>query len=197
MKLLLPRWLLLKRGRYQRAWAILSRIASLPAPIGCEIGVRRGDMSSILLREKEDLSLVMVDSWEGEGRAYAVKQGETVASFSDEKQQQNFSAAMRVTEFAAARREVCRMRSGPAAARFADRHFDFVFIDADHSYAGCKADIAAWASKVKPGGWLCGHDYDNPRHPEFGVKQAVDEYCSSNGLALDLDRNFTWFTKTA
>lgn len=49
---------------------------------------------------------------------------------------------------------------------------DFVFIDADHRYEGCKADIKAWLPKVKPGGILAGHDYADEYH---GVKQAVDE----------------------
>lgn len=37
---------------------------------------------------------------------------------------------------------------------------DFVFIDADHSYEGIVADIAAWRKIVKPGGILAGHDFD-------------------------------------
>jgi SAM-dependent methyltransferase len=55
-----------------------------------------------------------------------------------------------------------------------DRQFDLVFVDADHSYQKVLQDIAAWEDKVRPGGILCGDDYDNPHWP--GVKQAVDEY---------------------
>jgi hypothetical protein len=192
----MPRWYLKTKSRYRRASAILERIAPLTKPVGCEIGVRRADMSSILLEEKPDLFLVMVDSWEGGGRAYTVTEGEGVATYSDEKQETNYRTALAVTEFASARRKVCRMRSAEAAAQFPDRHFDFVFIDADHSYEGCKADIAAWEAKVKPGGWLCGHDYDNTHHPEFGVKRAVDEYCAARGLVLETGGNFTWFART-
>ena len=50
---------------------------------------------------------------------------------------------------------------------------DFVFIDADHSYLGVKQDISHWRSKVKPGGWLGGHDYNRKRFPQ--VVRAVDE----------------------
>lgn len=64
------------------------------------------------------------------------------------------------------------MSSGEAALRVADEWADFVFIDAGHSYHAAKADIAAWRPKVKPGGFLMGHDY----HPKFpGVIRAVDE----------------------
>lgn len=51
---------------------------------------------------------------------------------------------------------------------------DLVFIDADHTYAGCRADILAYQHLVAPHrGLLAGHDYGEKAHP--GVKQAVDE----------------------
>lgn len=45
-----------------------------------------------------------------------------------------------------------------AASIIADGILDLVFIDADHSYQSVAADIAAWRSKIRPGGVLCGHD---------------------------------------
>lgn len=36
---------------------------------------------------------------------------------------------------------------------------DFIFVDGDHSYAACKADIAAWAPFVKHGGVIAFHDF--------------------------------------
>lgn len=59
------------------------------------------------------------------------------------------------------------------AEQFDDGYFDFVFIDADHSYPAVQKDIAAWLPKVRDGGILAGHDYGNTYHP--GVKVAVDE----------------------
>jgi predicted O-methyltransferase YrrM len=53
-----------------------------------------------------------------------------------------------------------------------DGSLDFVFVDAGHTYAAVKADLAAWRPKVRRGGWFGGHDY----HPAFpGVQRAVDE----------------------
>lgn len=47
---------------------------------------------------------------------------------------------------------------------------DMVFIDGDHSYEGCKADILHWKEKLVPGGVLCGHDFEFPE-----VSKAVTE----------------------
>jgi hypothetical protein len=58
-----------------------------------------------------------------------------------------------------------------AASLFADESFAWVHIDARHDYPSVCADIAAWAPKVRPGGWLSGDDYDEWQWP--GVVQAV------------------------
>jgi len=72
----------------------------------------------------------------------------------------------------------------------ADGSLDFAFIDANHSYEGASADAAAWFPKVKPGGWLCGHDYGNPR---WGVQRAVDEFAAKIHLPVETDEDRTWF----
>lgn len=50
---------------------------------------------------------------------------------------------------------------------------DLVFLDAGHDYDSVRADIDAWATRVRPGGVLCGHDYGVPGFE--GVTRAVDE----------------------
>lgn len=67
-----------------------------------------------------------------------------------------------------------RSDSVDAAPRIATRSCDFVFIDAGHSYRAVHDDIRAWRERVKPSGWLLGHDYDHPDLP--GVREAVDEW---------------------
>lgn len=63
---------------------------------------------------------------------------------------------------------------------------DLVFIDADHGYIGCSADIREYKPKVKSGGILSGHDIDYP-----GVNSAVKQYVKS----FDVGPNNVWFTK--
>lgn len=70
--------------------------------------------------------------------------------------------------------------------------FEFVYIDADHSEAGCRADLDAAWRLVRRGGWLAGHDYSlnrarcvDPLHyAGFGVKAAVDSFCQANGVSI-------------
>lgn len=52
-----------------------------------------------------------------------------------------------------------RMPSHLASFHYPDESLDFVFIDADHSYEEVKRDIISWFPKIKPNGFLAGHDY--------------------------------------
>jgi predicted O-methyltransferase YrrM len=49
---------------------------------------------------------------------------------------------------------------------------DLIFIDGDHSYAACQADIAAWAPFVKRGGVMAFHDFGSRAE---GVTRAIFE----------------------
>lgn len=46
-----------------------------------------------------------------------------------------------------------------ASYGFADEFFDFVYLDADHSYHSVIGDISVWLKKVKKSGIIGGHDY--------------------------------------
>jgi predicted O-methyltransferase YrrM len=65
-----------------------------------------------------------------------------------------------------------------ASKKFPDGHFDFVYIDANHSYSYVKEDITAWLPKVKKGGIIGGHDLDwkdTEAEEEYAVLKAVEE----------------------
>lgn len=51
--------------------------------------------------------------------------------------------------------------------------FDFLHIDADHSYGAVKQDILLWTPFLRSGGLICFHDWEEPSAP--GVKQAIEE----------------------
>jgi len=63
------------------------------------------------------------------------------------------------------------------------KKIDLLIVDADHEYAGVKADIEAWWPHVKPGGIVFFHDYlsrdggfnGSGEWQKSGVAQAIEE----------------------
>jgi hypothetical protein len=147
------------------------------------------------LLQRDDLYLFMIDSWEGNGASYVEPAGDFHATLSQASQDRFKVEAENAVYFAGKRAQIDHKRSIDAVTGFGDDLFDFVFIDADHSYEGCKADIESWALKIRPGGLLGGHDYNNTDFPEFGVTRAVDEFAARHGLEIELGENFTWFAR--
>lgn len=79
---------------------------------------------------------------------------------------------------------------------------DMVFVDADHTYNGCKGDILAWLPNIKPGGIMAVHDFEKEKRwkagnlpdkvphplPWRGVDRAVRHYlCGKYEIALYMD----------
>lgn len=79
--------------------------------------------------------------------------------------------------------------SDQALLQFPDAHFDWIYIDGDHSYAGVSKDAYAAASKVKPGGYLVFNDFTHAdqRLGAYGVHRAVVDF------ALARNWKFVWF----
>lgn len=76
-----------------------------------------------------------------------------------------------------------KMPSVEAAKQYADNSLFFVFIDGSHLYEAVKEDILAWLPKVKPGGFIGGHDIDQTE--EFnGVRKAVDEIIGAKNIKI-------------
>jgi hypothetical protein len=167
---------------------IKRRIENIPYPVGAEIGVYQGQLSDILLREIPGLNLTMVDIWDENvypcDPILNLKYGGVNAKI-------NFGMAMAVQDKFSSRAWIVKKNSTNAVREYRDNFFDFVFIDGNHSYGAVKTDIIAWLPKVKIGGWICGHDYNNPAWP--GVNQAVNERFLTSYIEVDSD--FTWFIK--
>lgn len=176
-----------------RAHDILSRLPEGEV-YGVEIGVFTGDLSRLLL-DRPDMHLTMVDSWAGDGKDYVGDSGDWHSRLTQAQQDNCREQAERVARETGPRAKVLALSSIEAAKVVPDASLDFVFIDADHSYEGCKADIAAWLPKLKPGGLLSGHDYDNRDFEDFGVTRAVGEFAAAHRHKIELGENLTWFIK--
>ena len=177
----------------QRGQAILDLLPKDGPVIGAEIGVFAGELSAHLLSARPDLTLYMVDSWKGGGADYLGDTGDFHAGLTQERQDIYHQMALEAVRFADGRAKILPYSSLEASTLVHSCSLDFVFIDADHSYEGCKADIEHWLPKLKTNGILCGHDYENSDYPKFGVKKAVDEFSVAHGCKVTFGENFTWF----
>ncbi len=127
---------------------------------GVEVGVAFGANAEDVLRQWPQVTLTLVDNY----------------SESPERE-----AEMRL-RVAGRKAELLLVDSVVAARKLKDRQFDFVYIDADHTYRGVMEDLNAWFPLVKPGGVFGGDDYLNTTCA--GVKKAVDEFAEKHRLAL-------------
>jgi ferredoxin len=67
---------------------------------------------------------------------------------------------------------VIQCESTCASQMYDNNSLDAVYIDAMHDAHSVRLDIEHWWPKIKPGGWIMGHDYA-PYHP--GVIQMVNQ----------------------
>ncbi len=177
--------------KFPRRWDVVAKRFPKDARVsGVEVGVWEGKMSGKMLEKMPGLVLGMVDRWQEYSDQERQTDGSNTitnvpASFWDEVYQKAIKAVSNYQD----RVYIIRQCSVDAAKQIDDNSLDFVFIDAGHSYQAVTQDIRAWLPKVKPGGWVCGHDYIK----YDGVRQAVDEKFPR----VELDHNDTWFWRKA
>ena len=142
-----------------------------------EIGVQTGDFSVEIDKRCGDLYLI--DPFKHFETGY---DGDP-ANVAQEEQDKLFDRVM--NRFKKEQNVVVMRETSWDAARLMHLHdtsFDFVYIDANHNFPHVFADLCVWGSNIKPGGWLCGHDYINTSFP--GVRQAVDYFCRATGYTV-------------
>ncbi len=169
----------LRWGRSTREWQ--SFMEKYHCDIVCEIGVRMGLNFERMIKHNPKLA-VAVDCWLDDGTP---SRNDSCNSQAELDEQYNyFQTLVADKPFV----KIYRDYSYNTVREFPDEYFDFVFIDADHTYEGCKRDILDWYPKIKRGGVLCGHDYVHRRAPTskgiitFGVIEAVDEWVVGNKI---------------
>lgn len=178
----------LKSGR--KRWdEILNRLPEGNATV-IEVGVWHGKNALHLLHGNESVHLTMIDTWEPpEKDSSYYKSGSKIAVKSRKEFEQAYISATNVMRRFPERTRILAMTSQEACDLIPDNSVDLVFIDADHSYESVMKDISCWLPKVKPGGYLCGHDYGHPY--QGNVKQAVDRYFGPSRIEIAGD--YTWF----
>ena len=144
-----------------------------------EVGVERGKFSQVIIERNQPAELWLVDAWADQpGTEWA-----RTDPCSKDSQAENMAHVENL--FAGmANVHLVQSFSVEASREFPDGELDIVYIDADHHKAA--EDIEAWWPKVKPGGWLCGHDYALTEWIQ--VKPQVDAWIVKSGLRLHVTR---------
>ena len=177
-----------KRKTPKRWDAIIEHVGKRSDLVGAEIGVDTGKTCKALFEQLPGLFLFLVDRWIETPAGDSYFQG--ARKLCHEPQSYFDKAFAKVKQIVKPYRyKILKEDSVSAAEHVQGGTLDFCFIDGDHSYEGTKRDIEAWLPKVKDGGWLCGHDYDN-QNTIGDVKKAIDE---AFGNEIELSYNTTWF----
>lgn len=138
----------------------------------CELGVFKGSNFLEMIRHSPEIA-VAVDTWNNDG--VNSKRDAKYTKEELELQYENFKNLVSSLPFV----QILREDTLAASKHFSDNFFDFVYIDADHSFEATYADITNWYPKIKQGRFLLGHDY-----PRYGVGEAVDKFVKKEKLEL-------------
>ena len=147
--------------------------------VGVEVGVAAGHFSKqVIYTWKTCGEFYCVDLWEKQEDGY--KDG---CNRSSESQNATYHEVIK--DFAPYPKvKIIKNWSHEAVKSFQDQFFDFIYIDANHSYKASLEDMRMWYPKLKVGGIMAGHDYLDGPEESYGVKKAADEFAASTGLRL-------------
>jgi hypothetical protein len=157
----------------------IDMISSLPKGlVVAELGVFEGEFSKIILDKCNPSELVLIDLWENVSIMSGDVDGNNIKRFNGLELYDNVLKLFENNDIVTIHRD----NTTSALSRYPDNYFDMIYIDADHSYSGCKKDLEISYRKIKNGGYIMGHDYEQNFKKtknvyKFGVNQAVNEFC--------------------
>lgn len=149
---------------------VLNRKRSL---IGVEIGVDCGIHSKTLLQHFNIKTLYLIDPYKCYSGTDDYLKDYDTAWIKARKTLKKFTNKIIWVRF----------KSYEVINYFPLNSLDFVYIDGNHSYKYVKRDIALYYQKIKVGGILGGHDYQDPI-----VARAVIEFAVKHGLTVNVSR---------
>jgi hypothetical protein len=157
--------------------------------VGAEVGVYRGNYSETLLKAIPGLKLTGVDLWEIY-RGYRDYRKDDISDAQKE-------ALEKTKDYDCT---LIKGWSNEIVKQIADESLDFVYIDCNHSFEHTVEDIALWSKKVRKGGIVYGHDFEdwskNWRRFEMGVIYAVKGWCDAYQIhpwfILAKDKHPSW-----
>ena len=154
--------------------------------ICAEIGVRTGNNAERILNLSNPKQLYLIDSWDWviSIRNSNSELNNILKEYYKNVNQEEWYKIVKNKFIFNNNVTIIRKLSVDASKDFDDDYFDWVYIDASHDYESIKEDIKLWYSKVKEGGFLCGHDYIDSPNITIDVKKAINEFLVEYNLEL-------------
>lgn len=156
---------------------------------GTEIGIYKGEYSKLLLSQIPNLELFGIDLWELYTGYRDYKKNDLRGAYEVAKENTKTGNCTLIKDW-----------STRAHKKFKDESLDFVYIDGNHSYEYTVMDLAFWSKKVKKGGVVYGHDFEdwshNWRRHDMNVINAVTGWCKSYDIkpwfVIQKDKHPSW-----
>lgn len=148
-----------------------------------ELGVWKGDFSKKIFEYCVPKELILVDSWVYDvkirGCAPQVHGIEPLnQKYFDEayketqKKFENYSNVL-----------IYKHKSKQASELIEDNYFDFLYIDAEHSYKAVTEDLKYWYPKLKKNGYIFGDDYYwRETDGSFSVEKAYQDFFRKHNI---------------
>ena len=177
-----------------------------PGTVGAEIGVWMGNTSQRFI-EKGVKELHLVDAYSVEPyknnsemsfQDYIAKYSKVTGELSEAGFKNYYDNVYKSVKERFARYsnvKLNRMSSSKWFTENKDLKLDWIYIDGDHSYEGCLADLEAALPMIKKGGMILGDDYGwpNSKYQKVGVTKAVNEFRKKHNLTTFMQFGQTQF----
>ena len=152
-----------------------------------EVGVWKGDFSKQIWNISNPSLLVLVDSWKFDekirGCAPQVDGEEPLnQNFFDQAKKDTYNKFENIKNV-----HILELNSLDASSNYKDNFFDYIYIDAEHSYEAVINDLNVWYPKLKKNGILFGDDYYwreeddtlslHKAYQEFIIKKNIKKWC--------------------
>ncbi len=148
-----------------------------------EVGVWKGDFSKRILNISSPNLLVLVDSWTFDekvrGCAPQVEGEEPLNQyFFDQAKKETYDKFKNNHNV-----HILDLNSLAASSKYQDNFFDYIYIDAEHTYEAVTNDLKVWYPKLKKNGILFGDDYYwREEDDTLSLHKAYQEFISKNNI---------------
>tara|TARA_R110000824_G_scaffold64926_1_gene169452 strand:+ start:6980 stop:7927 length:948 start_codon:yes stop_codon:yes gene_type:complete len=139
----------------------LIQLFAKPNMVVAEVGVWEGHSLKLYIEVIKQLNahVYLIDWWKG---SKTVVEGQEMA-YKEDIYEEAYQKVLAIIDRHDAHDYVTVLKGDTVemSKQIPNKHLDLCFVDADHTYEGCKRDIQAYLPKMKKGAIMSGDDMDN------------------------------------